>query len=94
MRQSMLIALATHFRTVDMTAIDSWIADNGVDTPLKLTPEESAKATRRVHAAAERAMARADRKPRFDDSNEDSNEDSDRDSEEEEEEDKGTCMKK
>ncbi|KAK5655897.1 hypothetical protein OQA88_5436 [Cercophora sp. LCS_1] len=94
MRQSMLIALAMHFGTVDMAIIDSWIADNGFDTPLKLTPEESAEAARRVHAAAERAMARADRKPKSDDSDEDSNEDSDEDNEEEEEEEEedGTRM--
>ncbi|KAK3349060.1 hypothetical protein B0T25DRAFT_547109 [Lasiosphaeria hispida] len=91
--QSMLIALAMHFRMVDMTVIDLWIADNGFDMLLKLTPKESAEAACWVYAVAECAMACADQKLKFDDSDEDSNEDSDGDSEkEEEEEEEGTCM--
>ncbi|KAK3360846.1 hypothetical protein B0T24DRAFT_123940 [Lasiosphaeria ovina] len=87
LRRSMLLALATHFGTVDMEVGASWITDYGFDSPLMLTDEESTEAARRVHAAAECAMARADRKPELDDGDEDGNENSDSDGDSEEDED-------
>ncbi|KAM5352789.1 hypothetical protein ACJ41O_005511 [Fusarium nematophilum] len=53
MRQSMLLALATHFGTADMNVVESWIADQGFDSPLKLTNDETTEAARRVHEAVQ-----------------------------------------
>ncbi|OAA60561.1 hypothetical protein SPI_05685 [Niveomyces insectorum RCEF 264] len=59
MRQSMLLALTTHFEVADMHAVGSWIRDHGFDSPLKLTDDEAAEAARRVHVAVEAAIRRA-----------------------------------
>jgi hypothetical protein len=48
MRQSMLLALATHFETTDLQVVDSWIKDHGFETPLKITHDESTEIARRV----------------------------------------------
>ncbi|KAK7418466.1 hypothetical protein QQX98_003958 [Neonectria punicea] len=60
MRQSMLFALATHFGTVDMQVVDSWIVGHGFDSPLKLTDDEATEAARRVLVAVEAATSRAE----------------------------------
>jgi len=69
MRQSMLLALATHFGTVDMNVVESWIKDYGFESPLKLTEEETQEAARRVHVAVEQAIARANGDRSMKDSN-------------------------
>ncbi|KAK0721131.1 hypothetical protein B0H67DRAFT_213043 [Lasiosphaeris hirsuta] len=61
MRQSMLLALATHFGTAEMNVVKSWIADHGFDSPLMLSDDESAEAARRVHLAVDEAIACAER---------------------------------
>ncbi|KAK0727310.1 hypothetical protein B0T26DRAFT_128902 [Lasiosphaeria miniovina] len=60
-RQNMLLALATHFGTADMHVVESWIKDQGFDSPLKLTDEETQEAARRVHVAVDQAIDRAER---------------------------------
>ncbi|KAM7211455.1 hypothetical protein V8F06_013159 [Rhypophila decipiens] len=75
MRQSMLLALATHFGTANMDVVESWITDQGFDSPLMLNDDESAEAARRVHLAVDEAIARAERGPE-DDSEEEEEEDS------------------
>lgn len=72
LRQSMLLALATHFGTADMSVIESWIVDNGFESPLMLTEDETTEAARRVHLAVEDAIARA--KYRSDDDEEEEEE--------------------
>ncbi|KAG5981937.1 hypothetical protein E4U54_006444, partial [Claviceps lovelessii] len=47
-RKSMLIALATYFKTTDLKAIDSWIDDHGFTSNLQLHPDASTEAARRV----------------------------------------------
>ncbi|KAK0616652.1 hypothetical protein B0T14DRAFT_604894 [Immersiella caudata] len=71
MRQSMLLALATHFGTAEMNVVESWISDHGFDSPLMLTDDESTEAARRVHLAVDEAIARAE-KDGSDDEEEDS----------------------
>jgi hypothetical protein len=41
--------------------VESWIADHGFDSPLKLTDEEATEAARRVHVAVEAAIYRAEK---------------------------------
>ncbi|KAK4067392.1 uncharacterized protein Triagg1_7572 [Trichoderma aggressivum f. europaeum] len=64
MRQSMLMALATHFETADIQVIDSWISDHGFETPLKMTDEEIEEAARRVHKAVEDVVRSAEQQER------------------------------
>ncbi|GKT97716.1 hypothetical protein CT0861_11765 [Colletotrichum tofieldiae] len=64
MRRSMLLALASHYSTTDLDVVDSWLKDNGFETPLQLTKEEATEAARRVHAAVEAAISRADKQSR------------------------------
>ncbi|KAK4139114.1 uncharacterized protein C8A04DRAFT_16153, partial [Dichotomopilus funicola] len=66
-RQCMLMPLATHFRTVQVETIHSWITDHGFDSPLKLTDAERDEVARRVHLAMNEAEARAERRPWEDD---------------------------
>jgi hypothetical protein len=61
LRQSMLLALATHFKTADMNVIDSWISDHGFDSPLKLTDDEATEAARLVHVELQKAISRAEK---------------------------------
>ncbi|KAK3379922.1 hypothetical protein B0T24DRAFT_655485 [Lasiosphaeria ovina] len=75
LRRSMLLALATHYGTADMEVVASWITDHGFDSPLMLTDEESTEAARRVHAAVNKAIARAETGPK--DGSDDEEEDSD-----------------
>lgn len=37
MRKSMVLALATHYGTMDMGVVDSWLVKHGFDSPLTLT---------------------------------------------------------
>ncbi|EON96099.1 hypothetical protein UCRPA7_8405 [Phaeoacremonium minimum UCRPA7] len=60
MRRSMLLALATHFGAADMNVVESWIQDNGFESPLKLTEDETTEVARRVHETVEAAYARAE----------------------------------
>ncbi|KAK2589377.1 hypothetical protein QQS21_012947, partial [Conoideocrella luteorostrata] len=60
MRRSILFALATHFETTDMKILDSWIKDNGFDTPLQLTKDEATEVARRVHVEVEATAAAAE----------------------------------
>ncbi|KAK0709455.1 hypothetical protein B0T26DRAFT_652111 [Lasiosphaeria miniovina] len=71
MRQSMLLALATHFGTAEMRVVESWIVDHSFDSPLILNDDESAEAARRVHLAVDEAIARAERGPEDEDSESD-----------------------
>ncbi|KAH8897722.1 hypothetical protein GQ53DRAFT_778019 [Thozetella sp. PMI_491] len=61
MRQSMLLALATHFESVDMHVVESWIVDHGFESQLKLAEDEAMEAARRVHAAVEAVTSRAEK---------------------------------
>ncbi|KAM0431002.1 hypothetical protein ACHAPT_005636 [Fusarium lateritium] len=60
MRKSMLLALATHFGPADMNVVESWIADQGFESPLKLTEDESTEAARRVYEAVRARVARTE----------------------------------
>jgi len=79
MRQSMLLALATHFGTAEMDVVESWITDYGFNSPLMLNDDESAEAARRVHLAVDEAIAHAERGP--EDDSEEEEEDSENDEE-------------
>lgn len=81
MRKSMLLALATHFGTADMDIVGSWITDNGFDSPLTLTEEETQEVARRVHEAVDQAIDRAERERSIEDSDSSSG-DEDEDDEE------------
>lgn len=35
MRKTMLLALATHIEVADMKVVETWISDQGFETPLK-----------------------------------------------------------
>ncbi|KAL7900501.1 hypothetical protein HDV64DRAFT_244371 [Trichoderma sp. TUCIM 5745] len=61
MRRSMLLALATHFGSAHMHVVESWIADHGFESPMKLTEDESMEAARRVHMVVVEAAERAER---------------------------------
>ncbi|PTB62961.1 hypothetical protein BBK36DRAFT_1128189, partial [Trichoderma citrinoviride] len=63
-RQSILAALATHFETADMTAVESWIADYGFESPLRLTGGEVTEAARRLHLAVEDVVSRGEEEER------------------------------
>lgn len=52
MRKSILLALAAHFETTDI-AMESWIADQGFETPLFLRNDQVKEVVRRVYAAVE-----------------------------------------
>ncbi|KAM0462143.1 hypothetical protein ACHAO4_001340 [Trichoderma viride] len=82
MRESMLLALATHFGSTHMHVVESWIADHGFESPMKLTENESVEAARRVHMVVVETAERAERLGIY----EDSDEDSETESEESEEE--------
>jgi hypothetical protein len=82
----MLLALATHFGTADMSVVESWITDHGFDSPLRLNDDESTEAARRVHLAVDEAIARAERRPKSE-IDEDEDEESEEEDEESEEED-------
>ncbi|KAI1630686.1 hypothetical protein F4809DRAFT_654620 [Biscogniauxia mediterranea] len=56
LRKNMLLGLATHFETTDMKVVESWVADNGFDSPLKLSGNETIEVARRVHKATEPAV--------------------------------------
>lgn len=75
MRQSMLLALATHFETADMNVINSWIKDHGFDSPLQLTDDEATEAARRVHEASDAANSDTKKSSGEDSSEDDSSED-------------------
>lgn len=60
MRKSMLLALATHFETSEMSVINSWISDNGFESQLLLADEANGGA-RRVLMAAEESASRAEK---------------------------------
>lgn len=83
MRDSMLLALATHFGTTHMHVVESWIVDHGFEVPLKLTEDESVEAARRVHMVVVETAERAERLGIYEDSDDESETDSDLDSEEE-----------
>lgn len=57
MRRSMLLALSTHFGATDMSVIESWIADHGFDTDLKLADAEATEVARRIHETMEATEA-------------------------------------
>ncbi|KAK0725941.1 hypothetical protein B0H67DRAFT_598949 [Lasiosphaeris hirsuta] len=85
MRQSMLLALATHFGTAEMNVVESWIADHGFDSPLMLNNDESTEAARCVHLAVDEAIARAERGPEDEGEEEEDSEGDEGDSESDEE---------
>lgn len=53
MRQSMLLAIATHHATTDLDVVNSWIKGHGFDSPLQLDEAECTEAARLVHATVE-----------------------------------------
>ncbi len=61
LRRRILLALVTHFETADMRVVESWTTDHGFDSLLKLMDDEATEAARRVHAAVEAAIARAEK---------------------------------
>ncbi|EXU99605.1 hypothetical protein X797_007416 [Metarhizium robertsii] len=58
MRKAMIFALATHFEGADMKVVESWVADHGFESPLKMTDDEATEAARRVHVAMEAVTLR------------------------------------
>ncbi|KAI1495461.1 hypothetical protein F5X99DRAFT_403459 [Biscogniauxia marginata] len=56
LRKNMLLGLTTHFETTDMSVIESWIAEQGFDSPLKLSENETMEAARRILEATEPAV--------------------------------------
>lgn len=52
-RRRVLHAIATYFSPADMPVANSWIADEGFDSPLKLTEDEATEVARQIHAAVE-----------------------------------------
>ncbi|KAK1242922.1 hypothetical protein MKX08_005734 [Trichoderma sp. CBMAI-0020] len=82
MRESMLLALATHFGTAHMHVVESWIADYGFESSIKLTEDESVEAARRVHMVVVETAERAESLGINEDSDEDSDKDSSDDSDE------------
>ncbi|KAI5859565.1 hypothetical protein GGS23DRAFT_615964 [Durotheca rogersii] len=60
MRKSVLLALAIHFGAADLRVVESWVGDNGLESPLKLAEEETTKAAHRVHSAVKAAYDRAE----------------------------------
>ncbi|KAG6044708.1 hypothetical protein E4U17_000463 [Claviceps sp. LM77 group G4] len=60
LRKSMLMALACHFETTDLKVINSWMTDNGFETPLQMTNDEVVETARRVHLAVEDRATRAE----------------------------------
>ncbi|RFU79208.1 hypothetical protein TARUN_3029 [Trichoderma arundinaceum] len=75
MRQSMLIALATHYETADMKVIESWISDHSFEEPLPMAKEEIDEAARRVHKAVNDSIARAEERDGSEDESEEGSED-------------------
>ncbi|KAK4458632.1 hypothetical protein QBC42DRAFT_185543 [Cladorrhinum samala] len=75
-RRCMLLALATHFGPTEMNVVESWIADHGFDSPLRLTDDESTEAARRVLLAVHKTIAHAERDGSDDDEEEDEEDDS------------------
>ncbi|KAG6018358.1 hypothetical protein E4U43_002516 [Claviceps pusilla] len=69
-RESMLIALATHFKTTDLKAIDSWIHDHGFTSNLPLHPDASTEAARRVYEALELDVEKANKRDQVDEEEE------------------------
>ena len=55
MQQSMLLS---HFETIDMRMVESWIVDHSFDSPLKLTDKEATESAGRVHVAVEAVISR------------------------------------
>ncbi|KAI1820896.1 hypothetical protein F4861DRAFT_521266 [Xylaria intraflava] len=62
MRRSLLLAVANHFGTAEMTVVESWIHDHGFDAPLQFTDDEATEVAPRVHVAVEAAVCRAEKK--------------------------------
>ncbi|KAL6892127.1 hypothetical protein GGI43DRAFT_414175 [Trichoderma evansii] len=62
MRESMLLALATHFGATHMRVVESWITDHGFESPLKLTDDESVEAARRVYMVVEEVAESAEKR--------------------------------
>ncbi|KAG6123845.1 hypothetical protein E4U12_000574 [Claviceps purpurea] len=60
LRKSMLMALACHWQTTDLQVMNSWLTDNGFETPLALTNDEVVETARRVHLAVEDRAIRAE----------------------------------
>ncbi|KAK2012214.1 hypothetical protein LZ32DRAFT_605663 [Colletotrichum eremochloae] len=78
MRKSMLLALASHYSTTDLDVVNSWLKDNGFETSLQLTPDETTEAARRVLEAVEVKSASSEAEVE-DVSESDSSEDEDQD---------------
>ncbi|KAK2014342.1 hypothetical protein LZ32DRAFT_627547 [Colletotrichum eremochloae] len=53
MRESVLLALVSHFGAPDTYLVNSWIRGHGFDAPLTLTDDEAVEVARRVHMAVE-----------------------------------------
>jgi hypothetical protein len=83
MRQSMILALATHFETADMRVVNSWMVDHGIDSPLKLLDEEAMEAARQVHMAVEESIRYTEKQTLLDQDSGESSEESSEDSSEE-----------
>lgn len=62
MRKSILVALATHFAIDDMSMVNSWLSENGFESPLRLADDEATEAARRVFVAVEGFTSRAERR--------------------------------
>lgn len=86
MRESILRALATHFGSIHMHVVESWIADHGFEAPMKLTEDESVEAARRVHMVVVETAERSERLGIYEDSDDESETESETESEESEEE--------
>ncbi|KAH7143761.1 hypothetical protein EDB81DRAFT_796317 [Dactylonectria macrodidyma] len=76
LRQSMLLALATHFETADMNVVQSWIQDQGFDSPLKLTDDEAMEVARRIHMTAEEVTIRSEERKQLEEEGLEEEEDS------------------
>ncbi|KAK0754929.1 hypothetical protein B0T18DRAFT_400311 [Schizothecium vesticola] len=86
-RNSMLLALVSHFGPTNAPVVDSWMKGHGHDMTLKLTDDEATEAARRVHLAVEEAYFRAERYSKNQNNDGEGDEEEDDEGEEEEEED-------
>ncbi|CCE34725.1 uncharacterized protein CPUR_08661 [Claviceps purpurea 20.1] len=81
-RKSMLMALACHWQTTDLQVMNSWLTDNGFETPLALTNDEVVETARRVHLAVEDRAIRAEDGNGSDDESDDGSDNNDSSEEE------------
>ncbi|KAI2638096.1 hypothetical protein GGS21DRAFT_538365 [Xylaria nigripes] len=78
--QAVLLAIATHFKTSEMSVVESWITENEFASPPRLADDEATEAARQDHMAVEAAISGAEKASQ---AFENSDEEDERNSEEE-----------